>query len=106
MSGIPIFNLPQYRYSETWGTINMTIAIKDYVTRCPDSRIALLGYSQVSRAEPESISIHGLLRSSLIPYRVLMSLVMSYVAGHSGISQTHYQPYILATVGSPTLRGV
>ena len=53
-----VVNPKKYRNSETWGTINMTTAIKEYTTRCPESRIALLGYSQVSRTGLGCFKIH------------------------------------------------
>lgn len=38
-----------YDSSEEAGVLNMTLMIQQYVASCPDSRIVLLGYSQVSQ---------------------------------------------------------
>jgi hypothetical protein len=39
--------LQNYNTSEPAGTAAMTKLITEYATRCPNSKIALLGYSQV-----------------------------------------------------------
>lgn len=38
---------PTYAYSEGEGTVAMTTAITQYAKSCPDSKIVLLGWSQV-----------------------------------------------------------
>ena len=43
-----LFNFTVYQQSETIGIQNMTKALTAYTQACPQSRIALLGYSQVS----------------------------------------------------------
>ena len=44
--------LTNYTTSEPSGVAAMTKLITDYTTRCPDSKIALLGYSQVCFIAP------------------------------------------------------
>lgn len=45
---------PTYMESESEGVTAMNAAIKSYATSCPDSKIVLIGYSQVGRSRPEA----------------------------------------------------
>lgn len=44
--------LTDYQASEASGVAAMTKLIQSYAQRCPNSKIALLGYSQVSQSQP------------------------------------------------------
>lgn len=44
----PASMLPTYRDSESAGARNMTVYIKYFAEKCPDTKLVLLGYSQVS----------------------------------------------------------
>ena len=46
--------LTNYTSSEASGVAAMQKLIQDYVTKCPSSKIALLGYSQVSHLFPQA----------------------------------------------------
>lgn len=53
--------LTDYLTSEASGVAAMTKLIQDYLTRCPSSKIALMGYSQVCSTHGVERRIYGML---------------------------------------------
>ena len=67
--------LDNYQSSESQGVVAMVQAITDYVTACPDGRIALLGYSQGAQVIGDALGGSAPVNASLTKNCMISFLV-------------------------------